>query len=147
MKNHISRKRFLGSSVMAAAGLTILPSAVLGRHRVAPNDKLSIGFIGTGRISRGLANNFLNMENVDVVAASDVYKAKLDGFEAFVTDHYIEKSGKIILTQSLYVHLITGMPKRPLILLIQENTSIVKNHSPTPFLRAVKWLRPWRETE
>lgn len=80
--------------MLAAAGLTILPGSALGLGKVSANDKLSIGFIGTGRISRGLANNFLELENVDIVAASDVYKAKLDGFEAFVNDHYIEKTGK-----------------------------------------------------
>lgn len=79
---------------MAAAGLTVLPSHVLGRTNVAPNDKLSVGFIGTGRISRSLANNFLELGTVDIVAASDVYKAKVDGFEAFINNHYIEKTGK-----------------------------------------------------
>jgi len=112
MTNHISRKQFLGSSIVAAAGLTILPGRALGFGGISPNDKLSIGFIGTGRISRSLANNFLNLDNVDVVAASDVYKAKLDGFEAFVNDHYIEKTGKNFWTGFKTYHNYEDMLQR-----------------------------------
>lgn len=94
MSNNISRKQFIGSSLMAAAGLSIVPSSVLGGRKVAPSDKISIGFIGTGRLSPTLANGMLALDNVDIVAASDVYKAKVDAFEALVTNHYKEKTGQ-----------------------------------------------------
>lgn len=79
---------------MAAAGLSVVPSSVLGKRRVAPSDKISIGFIGTGRLSPYLATSFLDLENVDIVAAADVYKAKVEAFEDHVADHYKEKTGK-----------------------------------------------------
>lgn len=94
MSNQISRKQFIGSSLMAAAGLSVVPSSVLGKRRVAPSDKISIGFIGTGRLSPYLATSFLDLENVDIVAAADVYKAKVEAFEDHVADHYKEKTGK-----------------------------------------------------
>lgn len=94
MSNNISRKQFIGSSLMAAAGLSIVPSSVLGMRNVAPSDKISLGFIGTGRLSPYLASSFLELENVDIVAAADVYKAKVEAFEDHVADHYKEKTGK-----------------------------------------------------
>lgn len=94
MSKQISRKQFIGSSLIAAAGLSVVPSSVLGKRRVAPSDKISIGFIGTGRLSPYLATSFLDLENVDIVAAADVYKAKVEAFEDHVADHYKEKTGK-----------------------------------------------------
>ncbi|MDR9408055.1 MAG: Gfo/Idh/MocA family oxidoreductase [Balneolaceae bacterium] len=94
MSNHISRKHFIGSSLMAAAGLSIVPSSVLGGSKVAPSDKLSLGFIGTGRLSPYLGTSFLELGNVDIVAAADVYKAKVEAFEDHVADHYKEQTGK-----------------------------------------------------
>lgn len=79
---------------MAAAGLSIVPSSVLGGAKVAPSDKLTLGFIGTGRLSPYLATSFLELGNVDIVAAADVYKAKVEAFEDHVADHYKEKTGK-----------------------------------------------------
>lgn len=94
MSKQISRKQFIGSSLIAAAGLSVVPSSVLGKRRVAPSDKISIGFIGTGRLSPYLATSFLDLDNVDIVAATDVYKAKVEAFEDHVADHYKEKTGK-----------------------------------------------------
>lgn len=94
MSKQISRKQFIGSSLIAAAGLSVVPSSVLGKRRVAPSDKISIGFIGTGRLSPYLATSFLDLDNVDIVAAADVYKAKVEAFEDHVSEHYKEKTGK-----------------------------------------------------
>ena len=79
---------------MAAASLSIVPSSVLGRRNVAPNDKINLGFVGTGRLSPYLASSFLDLGNVDIVAGADVYKAKVEAFEDHVADHYKEKTGK-----------------------------------------------------
>lgn len=95
MSDSISRKRFISSSLMTAAGLSIIPGHVLGRggNRIAPSDKLSIGFIGTGRISYGLSNNFLNLDEADVVAGCDVYQSKRERFAAHVEDTYEQMHG------------------------------------------------------
>ena len=96
MSDPISRKRFISSSLMTAAGLSIIPGHVLGRggNRTAPSDKLSIGFIGTGRISYSLSNNFLNLEEADVVAGCDVYQSKRERFAAHVEDSYERIHGR-----------------------------------------------------
>ena len=50
MKN-ISRRSFLKTGAVAAAGLTIVPGSVLGKSfgYTAPSDKLNIAGIGVGR--------------------------------------------------------------------------------------------------
>lgn len=68
----VSRRAFLGRAAMIAAPM-ILPRRVLGGPgQVSPNSKTTVAFIGTG--GQGLINltNFLNFEEVQVVAVCDV---------------------------------------------------------------------------
>jgi hypothetical protein len=49
MKKNISRRKFIGMSAAATAGLTLgIPTLTKGDKKVAVNDKLNIGVIGTG---------------------------------------------------------------------------------------------------
>lgn len=90
--SNISRKKFLSSSLLATAGFTILPSHIMGKG-IAPSDKISVGFIGTGRISYSLATNFIDLEEVEVIAGCDVYGSKRDRFKEHVLDTFEEKTG------------------------------------------------------
>ncbi len=95
MKNKVSRRKFLGATAVTLAGISIVPRYVLGgKGYVPPSDKLNIGVIGNGRQSHGLCSNFVKMDNNRIVAASDVYQAKLDLFEQFITDQYAQNAGK-----------------------------------------------------
>ena len=60
MKN-ISRRSFLKTGAVAAAGLTIVPGSVLGKSfgYTAPSDKLNIAGIGVGGMGR---RNLANMK-------------------------------------------------------------------------------------
>jgi predicted dehydrogenase len=75
-----SRRKFIGNSTLALAGISIIPSHVMGGNGyVAANDKISVGFIGTGKQGRILSNFFANNCNdVIPVAACDVDTEKLD---------------------------------------------------------------------
>jgi hypothetical protein len=67
---HLSRRNFIGTTVSAAAGLTILPSTVIaGLGHKAPSDKLNIAGIGVGGMGY---NNLRNMELENIVALCDV---------------------------------------------------------------------------
>mgnify|MGYP002537090774 FL=1 len=70
MKN-ISRRNFLKTSAVMAAGLTIIPGSVLGRTygHIAPSDKLNIAGIGVGGMGR---RNLANMNTENIVALCDV---------------------------------------------------------------------------
>lgn len=70
--SNISRRSFLQKGTAAAAALTIVPSAVLGKTHghIAPTDKLNIAGVGIG----GMGNaNLKNMEKTEnIVALCDV---------------------------------------------------------------------------
>ncbi len=73
-----SRRKFLKTAAMGAAGLTIVPNTVLGKARgyTSPNDKLNIAGIGVGGMGR---RNLANMKTENIVALCDVdwkYAAK-----------------------------------------------------------------------
>ncbi len=80
--------------MLAMAGISIVPRHVLGKGFTAPSDKLNMGFIGTGRQSGGLGNSFLKLDSINMVAASDIYREKMEVFAGMVTDFYKVKSGK-----------------------------------------------------
>jgi predicted dehydrogenase len=70
VKNTVSRRAFIESTVTAAAGFSILPSHVIGGLGYqSPNDKLNIAGIGVG--GYGYVN-LRNMETENIVALCDV---------------------------------------------------------------------------
>ncbi len=89
-----SRRKFISSSALAFAGISLVPRHVLGKGFVVPSDKLNVGFIGTGRQSFGLGPSFLKLDEVNVVAASDIYRGKMEIFAKTVTDFYTKKARK-----------------------------------------------------
>ena len=47
--NPLSRRKFVGMAAASAIGFTILPRHVLGgKGFIAPSDKITLGYIGTG---------------------------------------------------------------------------------------------------
>ncbi len=71
MKPRISRRTFVRSGAATAAGLTIVPSHVMGQAlgHVAPSDKLNIAGIGIGGKGR---TNLRSMNTENIVALCDV---------------------------------------------------------------------------
>ncbi|MBX2841215.1 MAG: Gfo/Idh/MocA family oxidoreductase [Flammeovirgaceae bacterium] len=92
--NSNSRRKFIGNTFATMAAFTIVPRYVLGKGFTAPSDKVTLGFIGTGKLSRGLGSRFLKLPNIQMVAASDVNSKKLNFFLSNVKNHYSEVSGK-----------------------------------------------------
>ena len=84
-----NRREFITKSGISVAGLTILPSFVLGgRNHLSPNDKLNIAGIGVG----GMGKNYLNgAATENMVALCDVDKVM---YEAMLTDEKTIKGYK-----------------------------------------------------
>lgn len=82
----ISRRQFLQTSFLSAAGLSLLPG--FSYAGFAPSDTIQLGVIGLGRQAMGLTNAFLNIPGVKVIAGSDVYGVKRQRFEKVVNEHY-----------------------------------------------------------
>lgn len=69
-KAQVSRRKFIGTTASAFAGITILPSTVVaGLGHKAPSDKLNIAGIGVG--GRGFGN-LKELESENIVALCDV---------------------------------------------------------------------------
>lgn len=83
---HLSRRGFIKSTVIGAAGLTFLP--LLQGFKMSPNNTIRIGFIGLGQQAMNLFNGFSNIPGVQIVAGADVYGIKRQRFEKRVKDHY-----------------------------------------------------------
>lgn len=77
-----SRRKFLGTSALAFAGISIIPRHVLGGNGfVAANDKINVGYIGTGKQGKILSNYFAeNCKDIVPIAGCDVDTQKLDLF-------------------------------------------------------------------
>src|SRR6476660_7769818 len=72
MKNNRSRRDFLKSGSLAAAGFFIVPRHVLGRGFIAPSDKLNIAGIGAGGKGESDLYEFSKSPSVNIVAMCDV---------------------------------------------------------------------------
>jgi predicted dehydrogenase len=91
-ETHLSRRRFFATASAAVAAPFILPSSVWSAA-VAPNDRLSLGFIGMGIQNRGLLNGFLNRDDTQVLAVCDVDTSRRDDAKGRVDRHYFKKTG------------------------------------------------------
>src|SRR3970040_120286 len=100
-KSTVSRRKFISSSVkttilssVALSGFpTILPSSVFGKN--APGNRINVGAVGTGRISR--VHDLPGVWRYDyaqVVAVCDLDTKKADEARTLVNNYYTEKNGK-----------------------------------------------------
>jgi myo-inositol 2-dehydrogenase / D-chiro-inositol 1-dehydrogenase len=69
----VSRRKFLGQSVLGLAAFSIVPRHVLGKGFLAPSDQLTKAIIGTGGMGRG----HIPYAGTRVVALCDVDKKNL----------------------------------------------------------------------
>ncbi|MDB5133254.1 MAG: ycjS [Mucilaginibacter sp.] len=90
----INRRKFIEkASVMSA--FMIVPRFVLGgKGYTAPSDLISLGFIGTGKQAGGLQGSFFDTNEVKIIAAADVYGAKLQQFAGQVNQRYALKAAQ-----------------------------------------------------
>ena len=81
MKKGVTRREFLNLSALGLAGLTILPSWAIQGVRIAPSDRVVLGFIGLGQ--QGLSDfaGFAGCAGVQVVACCDVDTIKQERFK------------------------------------------------------------------
>jgi predicted dehydrogenase len=92
--NGISRRQFIGKASVASAFM-IIPRFVLGgKGYTAPSDLITLGFIGTGKQAGGLQGAFLKTNEAKIVAAADVYGAKLKSFADKVNQFYAAQAGQ-----------------------------------------------------
>jgi len=99
-KTDFSRRKFLGSGLLGAAGLTVLPhfgiAETAAKKTPAPvASVLRVGFIGVGRQAMGILGGFLPLPGIEVVACSDVYGIKRERFVKRAKDYYSKNNQNI----------------------------------------------------
>ena len=96
----LSRRKFIERSIEATAATTIalnfpsiVPSGVLGKN--APSNRINIGAIGTGRISRGHdLPGVWKYNDTRVIAVCDLDSKRVNDARKLVNDYYSKQSGK-----------------------------------------------------
>lgn len=74
---NLNRRKFLSYSALGLTGLTILPSWVMANgKRIAPSDRVVLGFIGLGRQGLSDFNSFTGCPGVQVAACCDADNLK-----------------------------------------------------------------------
>ena len=95
-KVKVSRRTFLKTSIgaVAAAGFpSIVPSSVFGQ--MAPSNRINIGAIGTGRISRGHdMPGIWQFEHARIMAVCDLSARRVEEAKALINGVYAKKTGK-----------------------------------------------------
>src|ERR1017187_8173376 len=95
MNNKLNRRQFLkATSVAALSAPLFLHSARGASSRIGPNDRITLGVIGTGTQGRGLLNNFLAMPDTQVVAVCDVDTTRREHHRKVAEEFYSIKGNK-----------------------------------------------------
>ncbi len=85
--------RGVGGAALAAGFPSIVPSSVFGAS--APSNRINVGAIGTGRISRGHdLPGIWKHEQAQVVAVCDLDSRRMENAKTLVNGYYSRKSGK-----------------------------------------------------
>jgi predicted dehydrogenase len=91
-----SRRTFLKTSLGAAAAAgfpTIVPSSVFGQ--LAPSNRINIGAIGVGRISRGHdLPGIWKYDQANIMAVCDLDANRIEQGKALINGYYSKKTGK-----------------------------------------------------
>lgn len=80
-KKGVTRREFLGLSALGLASLTILPSWAINGVKIAPSDRVVLGFIGLGRQGCSDFQSFSTCPGVQVAACCDVDSMKRERFK------------------------------------------------------------------
>jgi myo-inositol 2-dehydrogenase/D-chiro-inositol 1-dehydrogenase len=91
--NVVTRRQFLKGSAVAAAGFlvpAILPASVFGTD--APSNRITIGFVGVGRMGSGDMRELLGFKEVQIIAVCDLDANRVRNAQKTVEAHYAKQS-------------------------------------------------------
>jgi predicted dehydrogenase len=108
-RNAMPRRRFIKTAVQGAVTSaivvhgfpTVVPASVFGRN--APSNRINIGAIGTGRISRGHdMPGVWKYDSVQITAVCDLDRRRVEDSKKLVNEYYGKKTGKTYSGVSVY---------------------------------------------
>ncbi|HOX37501.1 MAG TPA: Gfo/Idh/MocA family oxidoreductase [Candidatus Brocadiia bacterium] len=91
----ITRRGFLKSAAAFAGAPYFISSNALGAPGRAPaSDRLVIGFIGVGKMGKGVMGNALGQPDTQIVAVCDVWKVRQEWGKEHAESHYADLMSK-----------------------------------------------------
>ncbi len=87
MPHASSRRQFVKIATVSAAAPFILPSRVWSAN-TAPSERLTLGFIGNGKMNSGHLSSFLARKEVQIVAVCDVDTNRRENAKKTVEERY-----------------------------------------------------------
>jgi len=88
MGTHLNRRQFLHRSLATGAALGLMPGARDASGGVSANDKIAMGCIGVGSMGTRNMSNFLDLDDVQVVAVCDAYVDRCENAKGIVDAKY-----------------------------------------------------------
>jgi hypothetical protein len=111
-KYEVTRRQFLKGTAATTAGFlapTIVPASVFGAN--APSERITIGFVGVGRMGSGDMRELLGFKQVQIIAVCDVDSNRMANARKTIEAHYAKQSAsgtyKGCSTFSDYRNLVT----------------------------------------
>jgi predicted dehydrogenase len=87
-----SRRSFIKTTIAAGVAPMFLPARIWAAE-VKPNDRLSIGLIGMGKMNSGHLGDWLKRLDTQVVAVCDVDTTRRENAKQRANDHYAKAAG------------------------------------------------------
>lgn len=81
-QNSLNRRTFIGSTAVAAAGLTVIPRHVMGgKGFVAPSDKINVAYIGLGTQGLRQLPDIMELPEVQITAVCDPQRKAINYYD------------------------------------------------------------------
>lgn len=98
MSNRFTRRQFLKTAALGAAGIAVFPQFITScrdKKTATDDGSIRIGFIGLGQQAMYLLNGYMSIPDVRVVAGADVYGVKRERFLKRVKEHYANQQEEV----------------------------------------------------
>ena len=96
-QRNLSRRRFLKRAALTAGTVAfpyLVPARALGREDVmAANDRITVGFVGVGKMGKGHLGSFIDDPRVQILGIADVEKTRRERCAAKVNEAYATREG------------------------------------------------------
>src|SRR5258708_12409755 len=104
-------KGIVGSSFLITGFPAIVPSTVFGQK--APSNRINVGAIGNGRISRihDLPNTW-KFDSAQIVAVCDLDSKRVEDAKKLVNDYYSKNTGTNYYADTCYSNHLTLLKNR-----------------------------------
>src|SRR5262249_55106905 len=105
-KTGLTRRNFIRTTTLAAAGFSVVPRHVLGGPKfVAPSDKINLAIVGCGGQGQTNVRALFQQEDVQIISVADPIE-----FQDLHAFYYNSNSGRLPLRDEIQKHYSEKTP-------------------------------------